>query len=86
MTAAHETDDHAQARADLEALLADCVRRDASDLHLSPNLPPYFRVHGLLAAAEKREAIPTALIEEFVRILVAVSAAPALHVTGSVDG
>ena len=33
----------------LEGLLAECVRRDASDLHLAPGMPAVFRVHGDLA-------------------------------------
>ncbi|MBL8825581.1 MAG: Flp pilus assembly complex ATPase component TadA, partial [Planctomycetaceae bacterium] len=32
----------------LDELLVECVRLDASDLHLAPNLPPYFRIHGVL--------------------------------------
>src|SRR5436190_21227960 len=32
----------------LDELLAECVRQDASDLHLAPDLPPYLRVHGVL--------------------------------------
>ena len=35
----------------LESLLGECVRQDASDLHLVPDLPPYLRVEGLLRAA-----------------------------------
>jgi twitching motility protein PilT len=32
----------------LDSLLAACVKADASDLHLSPGLPPHLRVHGEL--------------------------------------
>ena len=32
----------------LDRLLRDCVALDASDLHLVPGQPPYFRVHGVL--------------------------------------
>lgn len=33
---------------ELNRLLAECVARDASDLHLVPRLPPHFRYHGEL--------------------------------------
>lgn len=32
-------------------LIEDCIRQEASDLHLSAETPPYFRVHGRLQAA-----------------------------------
>ena len=36
-------------RKSAEDLLAECIRLDASDLHLAPGMPPFFRVHGELA-------------------------------------
>lgn len=42
------------ARELLDRLLAECKRRDASDVHLAPGLPPYLRVHGVL----EPEAVP----------------------------
>jgi len=85
MTEMQDSAEQTAARSALEALFAECVRLDASDLHIAPNLPPYFRTHGMLAPAQ-REAIPTSLVEEFARIIVTASAAPALHTVGSVDG
>lgn len=42
----------ASARGDLERLLGEAVRRGASDLHLTRNMPPMLRVDGRLVAME----------------------------------
>ncbi len=73
-------------RQDLENLLADCVRRDASDLHLAPGLAPYFRVHGVLAPAEGLSAVAPEQLEALARELMASYNAASLQSTGSVDG
>src|ERR1700722_20369239 len=73
-------------RAELEALLGECVRLDASDLHLAPGLPPYFRVHGVLAPAEGRDLVLAQQIENLAQELMAPFGSAALQTTGSVDG
>jgi len=50
----------------IETLLEECVRRNASDLHLQYGLPPILRVDGVLAPV----AGTTALNEEMVRNLI----------------
>ena len=53
----------------------ECVRLDASDVHISPGLVPYFRVHGMLEphatfpviTAEGAEALATELSRTFDR-------------------
>src|SRR5579871_2343881 len=44
--------DSKNSRQRLDFLLAECVRLDASDVHLAPNLPPYLRIHGILEPRE----------------------------------
>jgi Tfp pilus assembly pilus retraction ATPase PilT len=70
----------------LAELLAECVRQDASDVHLAPGLMPYFRIHGLLQPHDKfpilsaadTEALGTELGRNFNRA--------SLQTTGSLDG
>ncbi|HYV34908.1 MAG TPA: ATPase, T2SS/T4P/T4SS family, partial [Gemmataceae bacterium] len=70
----------------LAELLAECVRQDASDVHLAPGLVPYFRIHGLLQPHDKfpiqspadTEALGTELGRNFNR--------SSLEKTGSLDG
>jgi twitching motility protein PilT len=75
-----------QKRTALAELLTECVRLDASDVHVAPNLPPYFRVHGLLEPNESFRPIPTenvnALADELARDF---DRAP-LDRIGSLDG
>ena len=52
-----------QAAGVLDELLAECVRQDASDLHLVPGLPPYLRVEGILEPQTHRPLVPPAEIE-----------------------
>ena len=55
----------------LDTLLTICARSGASDLHLSPGLPPHLRTHGVLAPIEATQpirpeqtaAIATALLD-----------------------
>src|SRR5262249_29461775 len=42
------SDAMAEIRDLLDRLLAECLALDASDVHLSSGLAPYFRVHGVL--------------------------------------
>jgi twitching motility protein PilT len=70
----------------LDRLLTECVGRDASDLHLAPGLPPYFRVHGPLepiadlgiVSAEQTVAIANELAHR--------QAVAAMPESGSLDG
>ena len=70
----------------LESFLAECVRQDASDLHMAADLPPYLRVEGQL---EPQSGLPrlTAADTEAVAAHLArgLSRAP-LESTGSLDG
>ena len=50
----------------IENLLEECVRRNASDLHLQYGLPPILRVDGVLAPV----AGTTAMNEDIVRNLI----------------
>ncbi len=73
------------ARRRLDELLAACVARDASDLHLAAGLPPYFRVHGVLRADDV-PALSPAVVEGIARELMHGFDAGGLDRTGSVDG
>ncbi len=73
-------------RQEWEDLLAECVRRDASDLHLAPGLSPYFRVHGVLAPAEGRDPIVSQQLENLAKELMTPFDSSPLQTTGSVDG
>jgi twitching motility protein PilT len=57
MTTTANSSTPSPAAALLERLLAECVRRDASDLHLAPGLAPYFRIHGPLEPATDLEVV-----------------------------
>src|ERR1700747_1659728 len=71
---------------DLAELLGECVQRDASDLHLAPGLPPYFRVHGVLAPVAERDLISSEKLERLAQeLMIPYNAAP-LQNTGSLDG
>ena len=73
-------------RLHLDFLLAECVRRDASDLHLAPDLPPYFRMDGGLEADAAAEPIPAEQLDALSKeLLLRFDQAP-LERTGSVDG
>ena len=47
----------------LNRLLAACISRDGSDLHLSPGLAPRIRIHGALIPLPGEPAYPAATIE-----------------------
>lgn len=70
----------------LDSLLAECVRRDASDLHLAPNLPPYLRTHGILEPIAGREPILPATMEQLAVELRGELDPSSLSQTGSLDG
>ncbi|MGA2255907.1 MAG: ATPase, T2SS/T4P/T4SS family, partial [Thermoguttaceae bacterium] len=86
VTANRETIELADARRQLDALLAECVRQDASDLHLAAGLPPYLRVEGLLEPQPQRPALSPADIEGIAAVLAAGLDRRPLETTGSLDG
>src|SRR5262249_53590030 len=63
-----------------------CVRLDASDLHLSTGLPPYFRVHGLLTPHAEHGAMSAEHVEAVVTGLTHGRSRGDLDATGSLDG
>lgn len=70
----------------LEELLGDCVRQGASDLHLAPGLPPYFRVQGVLGPIDRRQPMPAAALEQLAAATAERSQLPHLGSSGSLDG
>jgi twitching motility protein PilT len=71
---------------DLQTLLAEAVALDASDLHLSPGLPPYFRVHGVLAPSQGAATLLPAILDAMAQELMGPFGSASLQSTGSVDG
>jgi twitching motility protein PilT len=67
-------------------LLAECVRRDASDLHLAPDLPPYLRVEGVLEPLSERPRVSPTEIEAVAAWMTRGLDQTPLHATGSLDG
>jgi twitching motility protein PilT len=70
----------------LESLLAECVRQDASDLHLVPELPPYLRVEGLLQPQADRPLLSAADTDAIAAQLSAGLNRKPLEASGSLDG
>jgi twitching motility protein PilT len=79
-----ERADDAQRR--LDALLAECVRQDASDLHLAAGLPPYLRVEGLLEPQSEQPVFSPADTAGIAAVLAAGLDRRPLEATGSLDG
>jgi twitching motility protein PilT len=74
------------ARTLLDRLLRNCVTLDASDLHLVPGEPPYFRIHGILEPREGEERLEPAQIDGLAEQLMHDFDRRGLERTGSVDG
>lgn len=70
----------------LQNLLAACVARDASDLHLAVGQPPLLRVDGLLAVAVGEPALSKTDLEAFARELLNEAQAKILEARGDCDG
>ena len=77
----------------LEFLLSECVRLDASDLHLSPGVAPHLRIHGDLAPCESEcELLKPAQSEAMVAALASYTGSTAaifmerMERKGSIDG
>ncbi len=71
---------------ELEPLLQACCESQASDVHLSAGLPPYFRVHGVLAP---RDGWPTLSADDLVQLVDRLplgAARSSLTQIGSCDG
>jgi twitching motility protein PilT len=74
-------------RRKLESLLAACVELGASDLHLAPGQPPFFRIGGDLVTREDRKApLGRDEVEVVARALLEGSGTKGLDTTGSQDG
>lgn len=71
-------------RSRLDDLLGECVRQEASDLHLSCGLSPMLRLHGRLAALPSQAAIGEAEMAGIGRRLLAQTTAD--WSKGSIDG
>ena len=80
---------------ELNRLLAECVARDASDLHVVPGLAPHFRYHGELLPIEGWPALAVARTRELAAAMLARANASrrnqldleaAMAQRGSVDG
>lgn len=67
-------------------MLAECLRLDASDLHLAPNLPPHFRIHGVLEPRSGAEPITPEILQSLADELARGLNRASLEATGSLDG
>lgn len=70
----------------LETLLRHCIDQHASDLHLSTGLPPYYRIHGVLAPVEADPAISSEQMQSLADRVIGVLNRNSLETTGSIDG
>ena len=70
----------------LVRLLEECVRADASDLHLAPDLPPYIRAHGQLAPFDGHPPLSADRIAGLAKELAHGRSRDSLDKTGSLDG
>jgi twitching motility protein PilT len=70
----------------LHALLARCVELDASDLHLTEDLPAQFRVEGILEADEHAGVLSGAVMDRMAVHLARSCHREPLGETGSLDG
>jgi twitching motility protein PilT len=70
----------------LADLLAECIRQDASDLHLAPNLPAYLRVEGVLEPQLDRPVLTAADTARIAEHLAENLDRSPLDQTGSLDG
>lgn len=73
-------------RALVDDLLAECIRQDASDLHLAPNLPAYLRVEGVLEPQNDRPPLTAADTAQIADYLAEKLDRAPLDRTGSLDG
>ncbi len=71
---------------ELDRLVELCCREEASDLHLTPNLPPYLRINGRLEAMDNCGKLSAAMIETFIHRLTDKDGLERLEASGSQDG
>lgn len=78
----------ASVRADvlLQRLLADCVASDASDLHISPGLSPFLRIHGILEPQDQYGIFSATTTQALSEVLAQGFDRGTLTTTGSIDG
>ena len=69
-----------------QTLLAACMTRDASDLHLAPGQPPMLRQEGQLAAMEGEPTLATADLTALITGLLAKGQIQILERRGDCDG
>jgi len=74
------------ARQLLDELLAHCVEQGASDVHLAPDLPPYYRIEGVLEPPPGQRPLPPAEIEAVADLLAEGFDRRQLETRGSLDG
>lgn len=70
----------------LESLLDLCVRLDASDLHLTSGLPPYFRMEGMLEPREDLAKVSPEEVETLANCLAHRARRETIPDSGSLDG
>lgn len=70
----------------LVSLLAECVRQDASDLHLCPGLPPYLRLEGVLEPQKQLPPLEPQQLAGIADHLAAGLSREPLDRSGSLDG
>jgi len=70
----------------LAALLRACCEQQASDIHLSSGLPPYMRVHGIVAPQPGFGVVTASMLERLVDVFALGSAREQLQLSGSCDG
>lgn len=70
----------------LESLLTECVRLNASDLHLAPGQPPYFRVNGELSPHPQLPVLDREAVNALCVRLMKDVGTRGLEKTGSQDG
>ena len=70
----------------LATLLAECVTLDASDLHVAPGVPPYYRIHGVLGPQPGAAVLDGEQTESLSVELAHAAGRPPLGTCGSMDG
>jgi twitching motility protein PilT len=70
----------------LQRLLSQCVSLDASDVHVAPDVPPYFRIHGILEPQPGDAVLSTDQTEAVAAELVHAMGRPKFGSSGSIDG
>ena len=80
------TSNNGETAALVDRLLTQCTTDDASDVHLSPGLRPYFRIHGHLAPDARYDVLTPTLLESIAVELARRCGRKPLGEIGSHDG